>query len=146
MKKEIKGYLHLYLGCQVMDLYNNQVGLLSGIITMDAGIKICVFHKTTWHLSIDEVKLILRPLSSMTEEEIVKLFLLKGLDYSKDVTRTNITENFIQIEYKCGGELLSDYMVAPIFNTEQFRYLLSHHFDLFNLIESNLAIDAGEVK
>lgn len=33
-----------------------------------------------------------------------------------------------------------------LYSSEQFKYLLSHHFDLFGLIDAGLAIDISKLK
>lgn len=92
------------------------------------------------------IKPLLRQLSDMTKDEITELFKLKGLDYSEVVTRASIDDNFIQIEYKCDGELLSDWQTAKFISPKQFTYLLSHHFDLFGLISEGKALDKNSLK
>lgn len=59
---------------------------------------------------------LLRPLSSMTEEEKIELFALR--------------ENEAQ---------LFPAIITGL--SECFRWLLSHHFDIFGLIDAGLAID-----
>ncbi len=68
--------------------------------------------------------LILRLLSSMTEEE------MKELDKTKAFQRASPV-------HKIG---------VMVWTTESFRWALSKHFDLFGLIESKQAIDQTTIK
>jgi len=134
--KDIKDYLHLYLGCDVeADSLSDNTKRFVYKLTPSRLRSILEYN------NYDNSKPILRNLSDMTKDEIIHFFLLKGLDYSKVTNRTSIMDNFIQIEYKCAGELLSDYQVATFLNPEQTKYLLEKHFDLFGLINDGLAID-----
>lgn len=117
--KDIKDYLHLYLGCEIYDSYNDRTGILKGI-TKDS---VLIDHKTSWRLDFDEVKPILRPLSDMTEEE--------KIEYG---------ETFKEVKPFFGGD--SVYFESH----ETVRWLLSKHFDLFGLIEAGLAIDGTKMK
>lgn len=102
--KNIKDYLHLYLGCDC--LYNERSALPNERFVLTIG-------NVFWAQShTDEFKLILRPLSSMTEDE---------------------KDSLIQMYVNTPDNLAS---------AERVRYLLSKHFDLFGLIEAGLAIDA----
>lgn len=108
--KNIKDYLHLYLGC------DTDKGKLIGIELNKA---ICMMND----LSIVEgniynLKPILRPLSDMTEEEEKEMFATQD-----DVK----LEGFPQILLKADSG-------------ETFRYMLSKGFDLFDLIDAGLAI------
>lgn len=64
--KNIKDYLHLYMGCQVM--YDDDQGKLTYYLMYN------ILATNEWHL----VKPILRPLSDMTEEEM-KIVTVSGL-------------------------------------------------------------------
>lgn len=106
MKKRIEDYWNLYMGCDC---------IVDGDKT----------RLTAYHMEFqdhDTVKLILRPLSSMTEEELAEVERLLPPDETIDADDT--------IEMLRHG-------------AEVTRYLLSKHFDLFNLIPDNLAIDEG---
>lgn len=116
--KKIEDCLHLYLGCEIMDECNAKVGKLVGIDPFNT-CPVVVQHATIWHLDYHEVKLILRPLSDMTEEEAKEHDLLTDLCYSAankfwDRARTEAAVT---------------------------SYLLKQGFDLFGLIEEGIAID-----
>lgn len=76
------------------------------------------FH--TYFLSEDEIKPLLRKLDSMTEEESYDLEMLG---------------HHLVICRACSNE----------FHAARTNYLLSKHFDLFNLIENGEAIDISTV-
>lgn len=64
MKKELKDYLHLYLGCSVK-WYNGKIATL-----IDTDKTNCnIYDVVKYHTGIENIKPILRPLSDMTEEE-----------------------------------------------------------------------------
>jgi len=120
MTKDIKDYLHLYLGCEVM-LDSIIESSEPNIKTLTAIQSIAPFvvlrdkgdsRQGEW-VDMNNCKPILRPLSDMTEEE-KKLF------------------GIIKIEER-------SFSIETHF--ESFRLLLSKHFDLFGLIEAGLAID-----
>lgn len=110
MGKEIKDYIHLYLGCEVMvesDNSDSYKDVIEAIVVEES-----VNLKKTSDYYFEgyndfEIKLLLRPLSDMTDEEA-------------DITHG----------------ILNDYHTH-----EATRFLLSKHFDLFNLIPEGLAID-----
>jgi hypothetical protein len=126
MEKNIKDYLHLYIGCNVQ--WNKARGFtLTKVnwlfnefeIDQDESGYTETFNEKTVH----EIKPILRPLSDMTEEECHTL----GWAY--------LNSN--------GNKILNH---SPEYlNPEDFKYLLSRGFDLFGLIESGLAIDKSSI-
>ena len=120
MNKDIKDYLHLYLGCEI--LFDNKLWILSKVggrvIKLTRTGK---FNKYVGARPVD-VKLILRPLSDMTEEEYIEWHTIVVGD-ARDATRY-----FIETD------------------GEKTRYLLSKQFDLFNLIPEGLAIDKTTLK
>ena len=133
MSKEIKDYLHLYLGCEVMTLEGQ--GRLAEITrSSNCSDRVCIFFKYTvckiyeadgshdkvisnahhYYFGSDDIKPILRPLSKMKKKENKELAEIIGLDTDKEV---------------------------HIWTPDQFVWLLKKGFDLFGLIESGLAID-----
>lgn len=75
------------------------------------------------YLHMDKYKLLLRPLSSMEPEEIKESGI--ELDWN--------SMDYTDIE-------------TLMFTPTDFTYLLSKSFDLFNLIESGIAIDSTTIK
>lgn len=97
---------------------------------------------------IDDVFPVLRPLSSMTEEEAEKYLRLKHNAYSGDYEIKISDAGFWWLfkgistsqKFKFFGEVLDES------NADQFQYLLSKGFDLFDLIPNGLAIEAETQK
>lgn len=104
MEKNTKDYLHLYLGCEA---YWQEEGYKS---TYSRPIDFDMLRDADW------IKPILRPLSSMTEEEGNELEMMGH----------NAVVNKFEINQ---------------FHAARTRYLLSKGFDLFGLIEAGLAIE-----
>jgi len=124
--KDINDYLYLYFGCEA-EVLGKSNGRLVGL---NQDIAIC------WHpdygagstLAIN-IKLLLRPLSDMTEEEKKEI----SFDAYKVMRKEqNPTAN--------GTER------AVTWAAKQTAYLLKQGFDLFNLIPEGLAIDKTKLK
>jgi hypothetical protein len=135
MGKSIKDYLYLYLGAEGLEVLSPnpddnepsfKKAYLMGITAVSEACVEVQFHngihadEEESYLGYDEVKPILRPLSGMTEEENAE---------AKQFYRSN----------KWGEQTLESMAAIS-------AYLLSKHFDLFGLIEANLAIDKTTLK
>lgn len=155
MKKEIKDYMHLYINsCECEVIYvNGQVKNHIAKVGETVG-----FDEVTYYVVSSEdiinVKLILRPLSSMTEEEF-KIIVDWPMQATREVTKFYSTDKFICCEYRWPHSSMIDgygYSSTAIYFTKeewtpvQFVYLLSKGFDLFNLIHEGLAIEKTEVE
>ena len=131
MEKKIEDYLHFYLGCDVIttsriEYWHDDEGQYVEKIPKDS---IITGNDTRFLFETGyKFKLLLRPLSDMTEEE----------------------EDYINDEFSFGhalsnlGKSLKEGNLYQMRVTETFeitRYLLSKSFDLFGLIESGLALD-----
>ncbi len=128
--RDAKDFIHLYIGCKVAGTYSDasgSIGILTGVTNGGSECEIQFFledginveEEPTWNDAKD-VKLILRPLSSMTEEEG------KELDWS----------------LRIGWVSRWDGIGRPqVLTPEEFRYLLSKGFDIFGLLHSGLAIE-----
>lgn len=131
MNKKREDYLHLYLGCECAvsesEYYEAGTGKLVRIDIEDSQsvvISANTLHDRTMYCveaDVSDIKPLLRTLSSMTEEEKIELFALR--------------ENEAQ---------LFPAIITGL--SECFRWLLSRHFDLFNLIDAGLAIDKTSIK
>ena len=77
---------------------------------------------------IDEFKPYLRPMSSMTEEEKNEWVSLMRKEYREQYPYSAVDSSY--------------YEYFP--TIESFDYLNSHHFDMRNLIEKKLALEAPE--
>ena len=125
MTKDIRDYLHLYLGCECF----NHLRLL-GV----EGNAAYVSHPATGRMvkDINYLKPILRPLSDMTEEELQECGNLV-VDFSDDESGLGLNEHKWQ-----------DFTL--LLCAEQFHWLIQRGFDLFGLIEAGLAIDKTKLK
>jgi hypothetical protein len=120
--KDIKDYLHLYLGCECQamgQLDENdkpRISKLTGISYDDTQCEWWAYfeNEESGYAVVSDVFPILRPLNNMTAEE---------LDVFTDLN------------------MKSDYQTIFEKQAEITRWLLSKHFDLFQLIEAGLAID-----
>lgn len=112
--KDINDYLHLYLGCECQFGYIDRIGRLSGI---DERYGWQIFYPGNpivpyRFVRPELIKLLLRPLSDMTREELLE----RG--------------NYL-LEINHGANIEAEY----------FRWMVSHGFDVFGLISAGLAID-----
>lgn len=116
--KNIKDYLHLYLGCDfewTNGIVTHQYKLMASWITM--------IEANDWW---GDVKPILRPLSDMTEEEAYEVDSEYGSVSGQHLSQALINNDLRYVKKLADGFELT-------------RYLLSKHFDLFGLIEAGLA-------
>ncbi len=130
--KKINDYIHLYLGCdgQAEFNYDGKVQCVNckftgmfydGQLVVKCKDKNGIEWANSSMVFPDQFKPILRPLTDMTEEESLKWAEMK--------------ERF------WNDKLMS------VFNTaELIHWLLSKHFDIFNLINEELAIDKTTLK
>lgn len=116
--------LALYLGCEA-------VATTEHLINCDEGeeeevrIYLTIENLNELDVTFFDVKPILRPLSDITEEEISDVFPGESNPeaYTTDFWKSHLKEYGV-----------------PTLKPEQFTYLLSRGFDLFNWIEQGLAI------
>lgn len=146
--RELKDYLHLYLGCECI-IENKLKVVLCGF--EQNGHKIypvirLANYSTKMVNDFSLIKLLLKPLSSMTEDEAIEI--TKPIVIYGDIPNAREYETFKnvfgRIVVSWGKSHYEKYVPADekTFTSTQFQYLLSKHFDLFGLIESGLAIDA----
>lgn len=139
VEKKIEEYLPLYIGqqCEVYSCGNQFFGTLTGFyLDRWSGqnedrlptAQLKLEHGTFYCYRMDEIRLVLRPLSSMTEEEKSHIEDIHGSVFGG--------------AFKGHGKGFA--MLA--LEAESTRYLLSKGFDLFKLIEAGLAIDATTIK
>jgi len=99
---KIENYLHLYMGCDVLGVYSDQSkrrGHLSDVINggFECGVQFFLEDGThleespTWNDAKD-VKLILRPLSDMSQDEMKEAYFLV---FNKKFIGNNITPSDI---------------------------------------------------
>ena len=158
--KELKDYLHLYLGCEI-DI-SGQREILDSVAKSGQIETLFRGHLRNYRdLSDEDIAPILRPLSDMTEEEMEELFFI-GDALIKEVTpnavikfypnevKRNIKRGtgvaYTVLKSENGEHFMSGTLSLTKFDTMQFSYLLSKHFDVFCLIEAGLAIDKTTLK
>jgi len=119
---QLKDVIHLYLGCkgvtQKRTVELTGINLMSELKLLWEGTESDMHGAASCAKDIYSAgfKPILRKLSDMTEEESYELEMI-------------------------GHELIINKVSTNEFHAARTAYLLSHHFDLFNLIESGQAID-----
>jgi|SRR5688572_19579759 len=112
--RDIKDYLHLYLGGGCQATYSGKSFQPHGVINTEKLYQVMIGV-------ITDIKPILRPLSDMTEEE---------------------KEEFEELQYDDNVITLHKYgTIVQTYVPEIFRRMLQMQFDLFNLIPEGLAID-----
>ena len=121
--KELKDYLHLYIGCKISIAGRYNVTLtvdMTGTETID--LAAC--------LANPEYKPILRPLIDMKPDEIVYIgeYLKMGFANAEIIKNHKYCWSLVHL------------------NPNVFVYLLSKQFDLFGLIEAGVAIDATTIQ
>jgi hypothetical protein len=133
MEKNIKDYLHLYLGCEC--LFN------TGVV-----VRRTLFPEMLIQINkgFASVELLLRKLDSMNEDEAIEC--IKEFDDGlgddpqfKILGKEDGDWIYVQVGYEeteCCWEPKPKWMSAKL-----VHYLLSKGFDLFNLIDSGLAIE-----
>jgi hypothetical protein len=155
---EIKDYLHLYYGaqCQISNCREIMIeqGFEDGISYINGDILGFV------EMDDCQVKLILRPLSDMTEKEASEVYMIErdGLlhhsvlafdvrksDKAWRVTRLDDFKQYLFIGYsgRIWKVIEDEETQLDVLNHQPriYAYLLSKGFDLFGLIEAGLAID-----
>jgi hypothetical protein len=157
--KRIEDYLHLYLGCEVigkpyagLPFTEKQHFTVRGVLTGVS--KRCVtchfvdINGVKWdqetRLVFQDVKPILRPLNSMTEEEAVDIYNIL-YPHVGDYQSPN-KKVFIVNQYCFGKGIYEENYQSLRDALPYFPILLSKGFDLFDLVPSGLAIDKTTLK
>lgn len=139
--------LALYLGCQVKGTEGTMIYKLTGV-TNDGGVLLQDSSGFSCDLGTD-FKPILRPLSSMTEEEVkeylrMKYNAVKELTVEKNENGFWFTFGLAMPDLMSGNrKFIFEKQIADDAYPEQFVWLLSKGFDLFGLIEKGEAVSMG---
>jgi hypothetical protein len=163
MKKEIRDYLHLHLGCECAMTRDNY--LLPHPVLLSPSL-LSEYLQAYCLIGGIELKLILRHLSSITKDEMKQLWTIvfnrpfgingdirfydslakesKPKDISRWVLWSGVERLGIELDGKIWAD--SDLQHWRFNQHEVTRFLLSKHFDLFGLIPAGLAIDATTLK
>jgi hypothetical protein len=151
MQKKISDYIHLYIGGEVAHPSDKCPFKLIGINHDGEPIIQGDFSGGTHNVNqisfvpIEDIKLILRPLSDMTREEaefinngsIMPDDELKEYGYYNEYAEGCPAYQYIRYEDYGSVQRLADQMGNP----SAWHFLLKQGFDLFGLIEAGLAID-----
>lgn len=169
MDKKKQDYLHLYIGCDVLVQGEERTGVLTGVMN---GCYECevqfrlvdnphhLEEEPEW-VNIDDVMVILRPLSDMTEEEAANVYtierdrILHPPTNYHDIRRGDGCWKIVRLDLIDTTLFITDNAIVykvteegknPIIEYTRnlpgiILYLLNQHFDLFGLIEAGLAID-----
>lgn len=142
--------LHFYLGCECIKTESGTRGKLARIGESMCNLKFSDEIGQNVSFMIEEVKPILRPLSSMTEEEAVEFCKIETTENRHHLIEIHeVKQN--EVWYSDGSRFQGDgidelndlFIHFNHLSANQFAWLLSKSFDLFGLIESNQAIDSS---
>jgi hypothetical protein len=160
---EFKEVAHLYLGCEAIETLHDNKCILNEV-RKDGTCHVVGDFLFTDLLAAHYIKPLLHPLSSMTEDEAIELFKnISLLDLSECTFDFIEDEGSFCINAEIRGRVIdamemrinSDlvYMMnnngsfSPLNpQSEATLFFLLKHFDLFNLIENNQAIDATKTE
>lgn len=135
-EKKIADYLHFYPKAPIL-IYEPGIEPVSHYLE---GIDWCLGKAIAERVNYDPswIKPILRPLSDITEEEKAEFIEICGIEPEDMACLVRSRDEFF-------SEHETSFGTAHLTNIAQWavgvKYLLSKHFDLFQLIESGLAID-----
>src|SRR5271154_4779691 len=87
--KKIEDYLHLYLGCEVE--YGSEDDKKIGVLTGVDSFQVYTANIKLAQVPVQLVRLILRPVSTMTEDEMKDLYHINYM-YGNACTRSEITK------------------------------------------------------
>lgn len=154
---ELKAVIHFYLGCPVWICKN-----IEGLDVIEPLTRKMLYE------AIDDgdmffdpedpspYKLILRPLSSMTEEEMKDLCMfeyLYGISFVKsEIIKAEFSPtnpNCLNISYNAkrggGATYGQEHIYMNKLSPKRFAFLIKNHFDLFDLIVTGQAIDSTKL-
>ena len=102
-------------------------------------------HKKHWrHIEDDNIKLYLRPLSDLTEEEAIQLtvYISNYGSHPLEGEYKTFINQFNKIVVSWGDSHKEKYCPEneTLFTPLQFEFLIKHGFDIFNHLENNKAI------
>lgn len=137
MSQKIKDYLHMYYGGEA--LYARPSGIKAEKI--DA---FMLKHLEQFPGSYDLVKPLLRPLSDIKKKE-AREYASFYMNYIGDEVPVHVDLGKGDVKIIVGDEENHCAVLWPLgphgHKPESLRYLLSRHFDIFNLIPEGLALD-----
>jgi hypothetical protein len=135
MNREIGDYLKYYLDTNVECRADNGAWKE---VTVPIGM--AYIHQERY----DGIKPILRPISDMTEEEAIEVAKLSEWEpHFRDVKVERTKYNDLVVTWQGANESRDKFNATGdvFYCYEQFHYLLSKGFDMFQLIDEGLAIN-----
>ena len=162
MKVKLKDVIHFYLGKEFLANFFIENVICKIVNVSEDGSMYAIGKSKDGHpFRVISGELILRPLSSMTEEEAKELYLISPYSKGRSTIKSvKIKENIVgyqpniieiywagvegnhQSSYASGRDIL----YLNQLDANQFAYLLKEGFDLFNLIKNKKAIDKTTLK
>lgn len=145
MKKEIADYIHLYKDAKI--IHDKYPDTQMTIHNWDKNGDVVMGKSDEFQELKPHHKLVLRPLSDMTEEEAIELVKISEWkqygDHPHKREYKAYRNGFNEIVVSWGDSIREKNVpeTKEVFGFEEFRYLLSKGFDVFNLIPDGLAID-----
>lgn len=151
--KDIKEFLPFYLGCDAT--------VFSELFDEPLRIEITLQNLLKWGTNIFQIKPHLRPLSDMTDGELLEIFKIVSLTDLSDCDFefgdgdekwvNAIYNGYVADSISYSGDTLmcmnNNGTFSPLNpQSTSFQYLLKQGFDLFNLIPEGLAIDKTKIK
>lgn len=138
-----KKLVHLYFGCECVVYPGKMKPFKTHIVGIHTNGNIQVAHaqgsQDMW--SSEDIKLLLRPLSDMNEEEAIELCDIHGVAlHLMEFTWQELRDALVNEEQPI-DESLPDWVINPTGMFQTVQYLLSHCFDLFALIDVGIAED-----
>ena len=103
----------MYMPCDVMDLFNDSGGKFVGLDYNNNSVQ--VLHKAVWHLNYDEVKLLLMPLSKITDEHAIEVAKLwhKGALFNMWEIDTR-TQGYLELVNKTTKQIIRIWSTGSI--------------------------------
>lgn len=101
-------------------------------------------HYSVETVYVEDCRLYLRPMSSMTDEEAKEIVILHGI---KDILSIKLTDEYIEVvvdDGVCSTETRTIWYDEIISSIEIFDWLNKHHLDYRGLIEKGLVIQVTE--
>ena len=135
----------------IVDNPNPAGGAWDEVISIDTSAKTVTLLYDGRVFSVDNIKPYLRPMSSMTDEELMEFGRLKYQDDEiwEIVEMWVVKHDFLNIKCRNKHDEASTW-IFQISRTEPLRswkgidWLLAHHFDYRGLIKKGLALEAPE--
>ena len=138
MEKNIKDYLHLHIGCEVVSMDGGKMVYILAGIDSD-GTPLFKTKKSGFNQFLSSWKLAVRPLNDMRREEKIEIVTSVTYNHVRFSSDESALGCFDEDKYK-------NKIARMEFYADEVKYLLSKHFDLFGLIPAGLAIDKTTLK